>query len=97
MSISAGRQNGLIEAGACKKALISTHVGIADQLIEHEKNGLLVERNKESLIDALKNIKKYINFYGRAIRKEIEQKWAWHLHVKYFEDLFIKVLSLEHD
>jgi len=92
VSLSAGRQNGLLEAGACGKAVISNRVGIAEYLIKHGKNGMLVDREISSITDALKDIKPSMESMGENIRKEIEKNWSWNSHVKYFEMLFNKVL-----
>jgi len=92
-SISAGRQNGLVEAGACGKPLISTRVGIAEQLIKDRINGVLVDRNINSIAQGLVNITPYINLFGERIREEIEENWSWEKHVPKFENLFSEVLA----
>lgn len=87
LSRGAGRQNGLLEAGASGKVLISTRVGIAEQLITDGENGFLTDREhiKETL-------KKAVAFnLGRKMRDEIEKNWTWEAHALKIEAIFNEV------
>src|SRR4030043_387575 len=67
MSIAAGRQNGLLEAGSCGLPIISSRVGIADSLIIDGENGILCDRNVNELVNALQKIISIANKYGENI------------------------------
>lgn len=88
MSESAGRQNGLIEAGASGIPIISSKVGIAEKLIINEYNGYLCDRNEFELEKSIEKILLNYNKISKNIRKTIEEKWSWEYHVKLFEDMF---------
>ena len=90
MSNSAGRQNGLIEAGSCGIPLISTRVGIAAQLIKDGVNGYLVDRDVDSLSNALLQIRSNLEKFRKGMRRTILQSWSWESQIKLFQDLFNK-------
>jgi glycosyltransferase involved in cell wall biosynthesis len=71
-SKEAGRQNGLLEAAACGKFIIATKdVGISNELIKHEENGLLINRSIESIKQALKDIVSRNEYRNRIDRKSV--------------------------
>jgi len=88
--------NPCLEAGACAKPVISTRVGIVPQLIKHDYNGLLIPRNRRSLIESINylqsNPTKIVEM-GRNIRKTIEKKWSWKILSKNYERLFDFIIS----
>jgi len=88
MSKSAGRQNGLIEAGSCGLPIIASKCGISEQLIENRVNGFLVDRNINSLKPAL--LSTLINYIALSdkIYNTIQDKWSWKVHAKLFEKAF---------
>jgi len=88
MSTAAGRQNGLLEAGACGLPIISTNVGIADKLIRNGENGIICDRNVMALVDALKQIIPIADKCGKNIREDIEKEWSWKVQVKIFGKIF---------
>lgn len=92
LSKSAGRQNGLIEAGACGLPIISSKVGIAEELIIDGENGFLCDRDENSLKDKLLNTIKHYDIFSINIRKTIEEKWSWDIHAKIFEEIFEEIL-----
>lgn len=92
LSESAGRQNGLLEAASCGKAIISNKVGIADQLIQNGYNGYIVERDLKDVTLSLRNILPNASLFGKRIREEIVANWSWETHIEYFETAFDKVL-----
>ena len=93
MSIAAGRQNGLLEAGSCGLPIISSRVGIADSLIIDGENGILCDRNVNELVIALNKIEQIANKCGKNIREKIEKEWSWAVHTKIFESMFNKMID----
>ena len=94
VSESAGRQGGLVESGACGKAIIASRAGIAEELIDHGKNGFLVDRNVDSIVNVLKQIVPNIDDFGKKIRKTIEDKWSWKIQAPMFENIFSEFIKL---
>lgn len=90
MSQSAGRQNGLVEAAACGVPVISTHVGIAPELITDMINGRLITRNVSSLVDALRSIVEFTIYekYIFNMKSTIDIKWSWESQVPLFISMF---------
>lgn len=95
MSLTAGRQNGLLEAGACARPLISSHAGIAKELIRNNENGFIIEPDTQSLADALVQAYRHRKELGSAIRSEIEESWDWKVQVTYFAKGFDYLLMLQ--
>lgn len=84
--VGAGRQNGLLEAGACGVPLVSCEKGIASELSSH---GLvLANRSIQSVKAALKRA--YINKeqYSKTISQHIAEEWSWKDHVAKWEEIF---------
>ncbi len=89
MSESAGRQNGLIEAGSCGVPIISYDCGVASNLINDYYNGrLLKSRNVELLKSALTSVIDNHDKFSVNIREEIQEQWSWHYHATVFEQIF---------
>lgn len=96
MSISAGRQNGLLEAASCGKALISTNCGIASKLITDELDGFIVDRDCVSLKEGLICIVPYIPIFSENIRKKVVENWSWEAQTKIFEAVFDEFWEKHH-
>lgn len=79
-----GRQNGLLEAGACGCPIISIDTGIARELIGRD-NGLIIKRRARNLVFALSRIKDNLDNYSQRIHKEVENNWTWEKHVPIWE------------
>jgi len=92
MSESAGRQNGLIEAGSCGVPCISYDCGIASDLFDGTNGELIKKRNKDDLIFSIKQVLGNYNDYSINIRETIEKRWSWKVHAKKFEKIFEEVL-----
>ncbi len=88
MSVTAGRQNGLLEAGACGKLLISSRAGVAEDLIIDGWNGYLTDRNVNSLAQALSLAQQNTELFGNRIRETIVADWSWSVHAPLFETAF---------
>lgn len=95
MSKGAGRQNGLIEAASCGVPIISSKVGIAEQLIKHGKTGFLCDRDPTELAELLNATIPLIDQFSRGIRQEVELNWSWKKQAKAFEDLFEEIACFE--
>ena len=81
-SITAGRQNGILEAGACAKPVLATDTGITGNIIQHGKNGLVIRRKHiaEMLPKATPEI-------GRKLYDDILRNWTWERHAKNFDKI----------
>jgi hypothetical protein len=89
----AGRQNGLLEAGACGKTIVATRAGISEELILSGVNGFLCNRTVERIKGALfQSITADHDKISRNIREDIERKWSWKMHARYFEEMFNDVI-----
>lgn len=93
MSLLAGRQNGLVEAGSCGLPCISYSCGIATDLIENGISGFISYRNVESLKEKLTSIISIANRCGENIRKNIENQWSWKVQVDIFEKMFNSIVG----
>jgi len=88
-SFREGTPNPIFEAAATERAVISTRVGCAPQLITHGEGGLLVDafNNVEEALSRADEIVDHILFLnkrrhlcgemGRKNRIEIEKNWTW--------------------
>jgi glycosyltransferase involved in cell wall biosynthesis len=94
MSITAGRQNGILEAGSCGVPIISSSVGISESLIKHGESGLLCDRNVESLCKCLKQIIIIAEKCSINLRKTIEEMWSWEIQSKIFDNMFNKIINV---
>jgi len=84
-SKSEGLQNPLLEAGAMGVPLISTKVGVAEELIEQGKSGILIDRNHFSLKNALHEINEKMS---KAIYQEVSENWGWEKAIGKYEEMF---------
>jgi len=91
-SETAGRQNGLLEAGACGLPLITTTTGIGRELIE-EGAAIPVERTVESICEALHEAWWKREKYSRKAYNHICDKWSWKRHVEWWEQIFEGVVD----
>lgn len=83
--------NSLLEAGACGKPAVSVRVGVAEELIKDDLNGILIERNQKSLEEALKKLhkqKKLIKTMGQRSRQEILKNWTCEKNIKTYLEIF---------
>lgn len=72
---------GALEAMACGKIMIGTTVGGFPQIINSNKNGILVKpKNVNQLAEVLENISKELDNYsnlGKEARKFVEKEYSW--------------------
>jgi glycosyltransferase involved in cell wall biosynthesis len=75
-----GIPNSLIEALACRKAVIATRVGAIPELIQHEKNGMLIESGDlQGLCAAIEQLARDSSLRQRlaqAGRRTVEEKFS---------------------
>ena len=86
----------LLEAGACGLPLISTDVGIAPELIEPGRNGLIVERSVEHIrraIDLLARNPDLAREMGRRNRRLVVESWSWEVLAARYARLFSALLD----
>ncbi|MBV1870851.1 MAG: glycosyltransferase family 4 protein [Gammaproteobacteria bacterium] len=88
----------IIDAGGCGVPSISTDVGYASELIDDNRNGVLVARNVEEM--AQKIIKLYddremLKSMSRSIASDVKKEWGYESRAKYWDSMFISVLSEE--
>lgn len=93
LSKTAGRQNGLLEAGACGLPIVSSDAGIARELIVDGLNGYICDRTADELKNALSKTCTLRAELGQSIRKTIDIHWSWNVQALLFEDLFDEILG----
>jgi hypothetical protein len=96
VSASEGEHLPLLEAGACGLPLISTDVGIAAELIELGRNGLIVERSVEHVrraIDLLARNPDMAAEMARLNRQLIAENWSWEVLAPRYGRLFSSLLD----
>jgi glycosyltransferase involved in cell wall biosynthesis len=86
-----GGPHPLLEASACQIPVISTRVGLAPDLIEHGRNGLLVDRTVEAIRDAvirLRDDQELRLKMGRSAREIVEARWNWDVQARHYIPFF---------
>jgi len=86
-----GGPHPLLEASACQVPVISTRVGLAPDLIEHAKNGLLVDRTVEEIRNAvirLRDDRELRLKMGRRAREIVEARWNWDVQAQNYIPFF---------
>lgn len=86
----AGRQNGLLEAGACGLPLVSCDSGIARELSE-SGGTIITNRDISSVCKALEKAANNMAEYGKLNAEFIKNNWSWEKHVAEWEKIFEKV------
>jgi glycosyltransferase involved in cell wall biosynthesis len=89
-----GTPNQILECSSCGRCWISTKVGIVEELQKNSSCGILIERNKDSLQNALVYLyhnRHLLIQYGINGRKNIEKNWNWKDRTKQFFDFFKKL------
>lgn len=90
MSLTEGLNNGIMEAGAMGVPVISTRCGASEEMIEDGVGGFLIDRNVESLCDALVKMKddKIRCVMGDFLREEMMKNWTWKVRIEDFRKMF---------
>jgi glycosyltransferase involved in cell wall biosynthesis len=102
LSHSEGNPLGILEAGASGLCVVTTPVGIIPELIQHQKNGLLLPhvsdqfgRLEEAVISTLQILNRnrnLIKLYGQQLKSDIEDKWTW----SHVSPHWVRFLTQEH-
>lgn len=89
-SASEGLNNPILEAGAMGVPVISTRCGASEEIIEDGVNGILVNRDTESLKTALRTLQDddLRLDMGNKLHAEITQNWTWEKRIEDFKNMF---------
>ncbi len=85
-----------IEAGACGVPSISNKSGFPGELIEHKKNGILVNRNINEYVDSinyLSNNRVLINTMSIQIRDDIKREFSYNARYKNWDNVFMNLIN----
>lgn len=95
-STSEGSQGPLVEAAASGCALLSTRVGIAEELIVHGVNGFLLDGTIDAFVERLKWCRRNpdeTRAMGAAARQTILRNWTWTQRAENYWTLFSLALG----
>jgi glycosyltransferase involved in cell wall biosynthesis len=91
-----GGPHPLLEASSCGIPVISTKVGIAPDLIEYNENGILIDRDINSIIKAVTLLRDNPDLRRNMAvkaREVIEHSWTWDIQAQHYVPFFEKGLS----
>ena len=90
MSKDEGLNNPLMEAGAMGLSPISTDSGAAKEMIEDGKSGFIINRDVDSLSEAIEKMKDddFRIKMAKSFNEEIINNWSWDKLVKEYEEMF---------
>jgi len=87
-----GRQNGLLEAGACGVPLVCCDKGIARELVP---GGLqIAQRNVESVKAALQRAWRHRAKTSPKIASLVAKEWSWKLWTEKYEEIFEQIVRI---
>ncbi|MDO8669477.1 MAG: glycosyltransferase [Candidatus Buchananbacteria bacterium] len=90
--------NTVLEAGLCKRAVVSTKVGVVAEIIKNNYSGLIIKRNKKSLEKALKKLydnRKLIDAMGDNLRRKIIKERIFKKNIKIYKKIFNKITQVK--
>ena len=91
-SSSEGTPNPALEAASCGCTIVSTWVGNMPELVRHGYNGLLVDRNVDSMFDAIKRTMKWPPGLGSAHMHHFIAEWDWSIRAPQYYALFERLI-----
>ena len=95
-SASEGAGLGLLEAGACGRPVVTTRTGLAPELVEQGKTGVLIERTVEDLAATLRRLRDdraALQRMGDELASTIEREWTWPSRIREYEAMFDEVVA----
>jgi len=95
-SLIEGISSTILEAMACKVPVITTNVGGNKEIIEHKKNGILIEpNNSKNLLDEILNLFNNSKIKNELINSAYEnvQKYDWKHVGKLYLNLYNELLK----
>ena len=88
-----------LESMACATPVIASAVGGLLQIIDHERDGLLVEPERDDeLLQAIINLAKdkaRVSQWGESAREKVVQRWSWATVAQQTADVYEKLLTPE--
>ena len=91
-SSSEGTPNPALEAAACGCVIVSTRVGNMPELIETHVNGELVDRDVDSVYEAIVRCQSKYQEMGAAMQ-ERSAEWDWKVRAEQYYDLFRRLID----
>lgn len=91
MSETEGLNNPIMEAGATGIPVISTNVGAVREMIEDGKNGFIIPRTTEALVEKIEYFMKnreMIQIMGNSFMETIRTNWSWNTKISGFKTFF---------
>ncbi len=91
-SSSEGTPNPALEASACGNVVVSTRVGNMPELIETHVNGELVDRDVDSVYEAIVRCQSKYQEMAEAMQEKIAG-WDWKVRAEQYYDLFRRLID----
>lgn len=90
-----GHPDPVIEAMACGVPVISTDVGIVNELFGEKQKQLIIKRNKESLKEKIKTIVENRKMLSEVSKENLEivKDWTWEKQVMKYKEFFDRNLE----
>lgn len=96
-SIDEGGPNMLLESGACAIPIITTPIGLVPEIIQHEKNGLIVKPNRmDIMIKTIKELSRNIPLretLAANIQPEILNNWTYDAKLYEIKNMLERLVS----
>jgi glycosyltransferase involved in cell wall biosynthesis len=90
-SSTEGTPNPALEAASCGCTMVTTSVGNMPELIEHGRNGLIVDRDVDAVLTAIQLAIDTHPTMATQMQKDIAW-WDWSMRAKQYYDLFERLI-----